>query len=854
MRRSLLALVSIALLAAAVFLWSRGGDEPNARERGASAAPESSASQGGEDPANADLRATDPFTADPGAAQERDREAALPREAASPGELGLAFVDPDGAAIEGATWLAFRGGALLARGTSDAAGHAEISHDALGAAANVNGEPAAELAARASGFAPVRRALDALEPGVDGRRVVTLGAGAEISGTMRVDGGEPSERVLLSLGGEIALIDAEGLPPEARGPILRGRPVADGLTVRVEPDGSFRFRGLPEGWSGDLSWGSSHAFASAEPASLARPVAGGVALDASAAAPAGGEPIRAVRVAAPLVGLELELTTLPYLFGRIADPETGEAPDERASVRVRVGGSSRGTSAQDDGSFRFTYPRGLPSRVDVDVSAGASSAVARTSIEIPPGARRYDCGVLFLPTSIEVSYRVVDEAGEPIADARVEPVPGSDAIFQEVAPEGVGVLNVPLRTRAIRAIAVGYAATEAPLPPAGETLVIELVRGATLVVTLPEGSFGRSGDDATGARVFVTADEPPFEDAGGPTWTPEVGELGTERTTTGSSLELAGATDGRYELGGVRAGVAFTVAARDELGGLYDEREVAPLAPGETREIALDFELERHVVRGRVVGPDGEAVVGARVAVGGDLSIAAAFETWWIPTMDAVTGADGAFEIADVPLARGDVTVSAEGYAPARTAGVAFDGPPLTLVLERGREVRLAIVDADGAPVPGTFLTNVAGASGWILGATKDGEVHVLPNAPAGAFDVLVRACGRPEVVAIPAGVDDVRHDLGRVIRCIVELPGRNDAWPDTDISVVLRRDDVEPAIWQHARAAAGAEHVTFDAVLPGVYQISAERLGPRAEIVSDPLTASLTDDEQHVVLTLRPR
>jgi hypothetical protein len=845
MRRTWLALSSLALLATAVLFLARGPSGSRGAARGG-VAPSQPDADASADPVP-DLSAPKPA---PGhaagalvAAGARDAEA-TGREAAPAVPVvratGLAFVDPDAAPLAGVAWIALRGSATIASGRSDAAGF-----DVLPDTASTDGEPL-ELVAAVAGFAPIRVALDTLPRDADGRRMATLGAGLEVSGVVRVDGAEPTEAVVLKLGGDVALIDAVGLPPEARVPILSGMPNGTRTNARSGACGAFRLRGLPDGWSGTLSWENAYAFESAAPAAQALPVG----RDPHAAVPAYGPEaaggVRAVRVAAPLAGLVLELSTAPYLFGRVGDPATGGETAAGAMVRLTIGSTTRSGPADADGSFRFVFPGGLPEHVDVEVSAGASSAVSRHAIEIPPGVRRHDTGTLWLPSAIEVPFRVVDEAGEPIANSNVEPVPPGRSIQKTVASDGTGVLHVEPRTRAVRAVALGYAAAEKPLPPTGETLVIELARGPVLVVTLPAGERD--------ASVFLTGDEPPFEDAGGPTWVPEVGVLGTEMTLSGDSLELGGAEDGRYELGGLGAGVGFTVAARDELGRAHDERSMAPFAPGERREIALAFELERHTVRGRVVGPDGEPLAGARVALGASLSCQAALAQGWAPSLNAETDADGRFEIAEVPLARGDVAASAAGYAPARLAAAELDGPPLVLVLERGREVRLAIVDDTGAPVPGALLQRIDGSGARSAGATKDGEVHVIPHAPAATFDVLVSACGRREIVTIPDGVDAVRHDVGRVIRCTVELPGRNGAWDEPNVAVTLTCRDVEPPIWLQRRVPAGAESVAVDALLPGVYAVTAERSGLQGEQVAHPRTVAIEEDGARVVLTVRAR
>jgi hypothetical protein len=97
-------------------------------------------------------------------------------------------------------------------------------------------------------------------------------------------------------------------------------------------------------------------------------------------------------------------------------------------------------------------------------------------------------------------------------------------------------------------------------------------------------------------------------------------------------------------------------------------------------------------VQGLVVDPDGHPVANAKVLVG-HLDEADSRQT--------TNRADGTFTIPGCRPGKGLISATSEGFAPAtQEIEVETNAGPVRLTLQRGKWLRLAVVDRAGAPVP----------------------------------------------------------------------------------------------------------------------------------------------------------
>lgn len=310
-----------------------------------------------------------------------------------------------------------------------------------------------------------------------------------------------------------------------------------------------------------------------------------------------------------------------------------------------------------DGSFRVP-----------DLAAGRrhhlhAAAPGRLAASLPGLVPPLDeSAVLVLPPATRLAGRVVDEAEEPVAGARVELVDAAPAPGRLEPPErrpqtatahsdgdGRFVLD-GLATGPVRVTvsAEGFQ-TSAPrplrLPTDAEPLFV-LRPGATL-----EGSVrDDAGEPVTGARVTVVTESP--------------------------SGRLRGFSDdaGGYRVGGIPPGSWPVVVHHAE----YETAgRVVAIEPGvQLHDVVLTPGL---AVSGRVVDGDGAPVAGARVALQRRLGRGGR------QRYTATSGEDGGFRIPRVLDGVYDVSAEAAGHArtaaaePVRLAGEPVDGVLLAL-------------------------------------------------------------------------------------------------------------------------------------------------------------------------------
>jgi uncharacterized GH25 family protein len=112
-----------------------------------------------------------------------------------------------------------------------------------------------------------------------------------------------------------------------------------------------------------------------------------------------------------------------------------------------------------------------------------------------------------------------------------------------------------------------------------------------------------------------------------------------------------------------------------------------------SRSQEMAFVLKRGLpISGRVVGPTGKPVAGARVAL--------SFQGWSPEENQARTASDGQFTLRNCKPGRSLVTVQAPGLAPSsQDVEVAKETKPLEIRLEPGHTVKIRVVDDHGKPL-----------------------------------------------------------------------------------------------------------------------------------------------------------
>lgn len=410
-----------------------------------------------------------------------------------------------------------------------------------------------------------------------------------------------------------------------------------------------------------------------------------------------------VLLAGALVGLCLsgEAPTVagrarsPREAGRLAPALTrgpGRTEVEPGPPRAPAGGAP-GAAATDGGGHEASA--GQDPALDASGAAGDACCGAgqHAEEEAPATTSR---GVLL--------GRVLDPGGIPLAAARVEArsLDGALRAVGQSDADGGFRLDAPAGALVVVARCAGW------------------LDGRSLPVALRAGDAAHVGDvrlalGATLAGRVVDAAGRPVEGA---------------RVQVDGERHVVSEADGVFEVTGLPAGETTLVASA--AGGLPSEPlrcVVTGPAAGAVRGVELRLRGAPRL-RGRVLGPDGRPVAGARVARLGDLDAAIA------------TGADGAFELAG-ERAGEPLLVTAPGLAAARVDATQPLEVRLAAVLPApGTTPRLAL-RRDGAPVPGVALLVAPAGAGDLDGA--EARVEVVTSDAAGvvwlapgAFDLAL--------------------------------------------------------------------------------------------------------------------
>ena len=144
-------------------------------------------------------------------------------------------------------------------------------------------------------------------------------------------------------------------------------------------------------------------------------------------------------------------------------------------------------------------------------------------------------------------------------------------------------------------------------------------------------------------------------------------------------------------------------------------------------------------MRGRVVGPDGKPIAGARVLLGNETHL-------YLPRArnHYHTDADGLFEVSGVGPDNPQLVVAAEGYAPAtvkiRVPQDLLARKPRTIQLGRGGTIQAKVVDRLGDPQRFRLVVLARKLTEMARERTDEHGVVRFTNLPAGLYRLQIRA------------------------------------------------------------------------------------------------------------------
>ncbi|HEX7185369.1 MAG TPA: carboxypeptidase-like regulatory domain-containing protein [Thermoanaerobaculia bacterium] len=172
--------------------------------------------------------------------------------------------------------------------------------------------------------------------------------------------------------------------------------------------------------------------------------------------------------------------------------------------------------------------------------------------------------------------------------------------------------------------------------------------------------------------------------------------------------------DGRFRWGGLVAGLDFELRVKKP--GFAPTRAQATSPSAERPAAPLRIVLRRgRSAFGRVLGPDQRPIAGAQVTLRTALPndprsrIRLSFEPESLDSFSAATGADGRFDLGNLPTGRYDLTVRGRGWAPLTVPSLEIpEGNRATdlgtVVLAPGVALEGFVVDAAGKPVEGAEI------------------------------------------------------------------------------------------------------------------------------------------------------
>ncbi|MCC6409128.1 MAG: carboxypeptidase regulatory-like domain-containing protein [Planctomycetes bacterium] len=670
----------------------------------------------------------------------------------------------------------------------------------------------------ARGSAPWLAEIDATA----GQRRVDEPERATLYGRVLVDRAEPGVELEFELSSDRALFDAAEIPVAVRAALALDAREATRLSARCDAHGEFAFRGLTEPFAGRL--GTPERFA------IARVDAPGATQERSG-----------VRLAQFVPRLTLELVALPMLVGRVVEADGTPVPRAQVEGWLVFAGAERGrggrlvTSALEetrcDDAGRFSIAIELPRNFDARELRGADSLPAierigldvrrsegatRVEVEIAATsmASRWDVGDVALPPArrLEIIVRGPDQ--KPIEgaivlaeDAKVKSdVNGSAKLAhvedvesasvgklgfrpQDVALEGDGPFEVVLQPTNRWTVAF-VDATGAPIPK------------RRFVLTAAHALF--LGDDPTRpARTHVES---------GATDSDRAFKL---REGTGFVAHFHCDEDGRAVLSDVAS--PFTLRVTDGLGVTLEEREIA-LGAEEAREDRVQLAVRGGTFAGRVVDDFGASLAGASVRLNARALRASETQR---------TDAAGEFRFEDLQGGRVRLEIEREGFSPLAIDDyeLVLDGEPIEFRLNQAGMLSLEVVDDLGNAVP-TGDLRVRARQHPGLPVRRRGpnrfELRELPGDPVTA---VIEIGGRTYEREVDARGGDTRVVVPRHGR--VQITFVPAGTPLTGGEYRARVRSLEPgdrvSLNQQLRTQRGPIATTFDALLPGDYEVEVE-------------------------------
>jgi hypothetical protein len=754
------------------------------------------------------------------------RAAAAPATGA---KLLLVVLEENGTPVPQADVIVFGEDELLARGETDTRG--ELPLDAL------DETPRAIIR-------PRERAPALLElPAAEGRCEGRLPRGETLAGILVVDGAAPREPVTLTLTGDHPLLDYQDLPRDVRELLLANWERGTSLDGATRPDGGFAFAGLPDGrpWSIDLPDD----------------------LRAERVGPEGRIRAGDARFDRARTDLVIEARTLPLLIGRYVDRISREPiAGVSATVRLWSAGSTvdLGVAPSDeDGRFRKALTVATRDEVEAEPTKGElyvepppSHDPRELVFEPPRGSRTVDLGEIELEPAGVGEY----ETHVIVEGARAVPAPGAHLSFAadpaarivRTDETGAAVLRGREDWREVVIDALGFVTRHVDRPEdlaASTPWTVVLERGQLVNVQVEAAAESPS---FRGLIVEFTSPAQLFDEDVSWERARRVGAaaLGSvSRRSGGSRAEFRVDEHGRASVDALNAGIPIHVALRDSLGVEIHRVPEFVLAPEEWRELRHYVDSTLACFDGRVVDEQGIPIVGASVLInspGGQGGFSESDEA-------------GRFRFENVSATTFDANVRKWGYVHWFGQGISMPPEgPFEFRLERGRSVRVHVIDEDGRPVEAS-VTASSPSAGEIRAAREDDGIARLDDLASGPLTITAALGGRRYERAHSADEPECEIRVPNHGHVRARLPEGLTADAEPTLYVVLEPHDPDLPRRETWVAPGSQGELDLGPVLPGAYEAVLEEavgnasgqrerraLGPRRPIAVEAHAETLVD------------
>lgn len=754
-------------------------------------------------PERATARFVDPDPVGPPPAPIREVAATVDAESADPGpvapidepdpdlrpggsRLVIRIRDPAGAVASNIRTYLVQNGRLVAKAATDENG--ESSFDPIGGAV--------DCAVWGGSSAPNLHRLDASA----GVREIQLPAGAPCGGTVLVDGRPPSAplRILLKPADREHIEAA--FSTDLWNALAVPKYVMTTSSVLTDRDGRFAFAGFPPGTAGEL-----------------RVYAEGYIRED------GGDPRFTFD---ELHGdVELRLSSLPRLVGRIVDAAGRPVADHRMSIRthrpLRGGTATQTLRTDEEGRFDHRLHESEVSQIVLVAHDTVGGGGARFTFA-GPFESVHELGDLRLDAPVMLTLRVVDRHDRPIAGARVGAHSFWDESSASTDERGEVEVSVAPFVANISISAPGYEVAELSVGAVrAPDTVVTLTPATTLLVRLA----GPPPFPFESLDVEVRSTERLFTDASVELHAPPTD--GTSAHSFGHGEEGSRASysfdqDGRCRITRLPAQVPFELTVRTSLGVVLVHEFIA-LEPAEARDVVVPFEPGRRVT-GTIVDPAGRPIGRALVTLANQAERRG---------RRVHTDKEGRFTFDAILASTALLLVERGGFAPARLDEftVPDEGLVLTVRLEPGRSVDVTVVDARGAPIDGLNV-RAESTTPDFLASKVEGETSIdgrttLHDLPTGSVNVSFEDAGVVHERLLPAGVGEARFVVPTTGAVVAHWSTSITTDPDRHGELRLSPLDGEGATIVADRSSitgsASAGTVTLPRAIPGRYRATLE-------------------------------